>query len=433
MVASALAVSSFFVSRRSTLRSKRACSVATTSVGLLVLLFGSLYFAGSARAEDSDEAVTNEQNVAAPRGFTLGVRSGFAIPLGNIAGRSGAGLNASDGSPLRDTLSGHIPIWVDLGWRFNDHVYVGVYGSYGFGILPSNVCRRLTCSATVLRAGVDAQWHWLPANRIDPWVGIGVGYETVSLSGSQGAVSYVGHLGGVEAINAHFGLDYRVSDSFAVGPTVVASVAQYEDISASLQIGPTSSEGSFDANKSFHSWILLGLRGEFVFGKARRASTSLGARTTPAATEKDQKAPAQRASVSVPLARTTPSVSEKDQKMPGQRGSGATPAALPTGIASANREQCSFRCMSDNVGVGATDLERAVSPQLGAIRNCAIQSGESIAIPLTATFGPDGELTFAAHTGGSRATMRECVSAIPLPAAYKGPPNQRWKCTDYCP
>jgi hypothetical protein len=89
--------------------------------------------------------------------------------------------------------------------------------------------------------------------------------------------------------------------------------------------------------------------------------------------------------------------------------------------------------MNNSQAVDSSDLERHLSRQLGAIRQCARQSTESRVMSSAATFGPDGKLVFTLNTGGVRGSMQECVSHIPAPGYFKGPLNTQWKCTDYCP
>src|SRR5215813_5252233 len=49
-------------------------------------------------------------------GFQFGVRSGYAIPLGSAYGPAG---QTGGGADFKDLIKGMIPIWGDVGYRFN--------------------------------------------------------------------------------------------------------------------------------------------------------------------------------------------------------------------------------------------------------------------------------------------------------------------------
>ncbi len=110
----------------------------------------------------------------------------------------------------------------------------------------------------------------------------------------------------------------------------------------------------------------------------------------------------------------------------------AVPAAWPASVGLADRTACSYRCMNNAQAVDSGDLERHLSKQLGAIRQCARSSSENRVVQSDATFGPDGKLTFTIETGSVRRPMQDCMARIPSPSFFKGPLNTHWKCADYC-
>lgn len=183
---------------------------------------------------------------ASDSGLSFGLRSGYAVPLGNVSGST-----AGRGAPkLSDTINGMIPIWADVGYRFASNWYVGGFYQYGIGLLPSNV----TGSEWNMRFGINVHYHFMPGEMLDPWVGLGAAYEILNYSPSGGGPS--SQLKGFEFGNAQVGLDFAVAPQFAVGPFVAFSVAQYSDVSQGSVSGSIT-------NKDIHEWLFFGVRGVF--------------------------------------------------------------------------------------------------------------------------------------------------------------------------
>src|SRR5438105_4003214 len=58
----------------------------------------------------------------ADKKIRLGLRLGYALPMGNLA----------EGAKLGDGISGQIPIWIDAGYMVTPNILLGLYGQYGF-------------------------------------------------------------------------------------------------------------------------------------------------------------------------------------------------------------------------------------------------------------------------------------------------------------
>jgi len=196
----------------------------------------------------------------------LGLRTGYGIPLGKAAGGDGSGK-------VSDLIAGQIPIWLDVGARFSDHYYLGLYYSYGFGINGSTFSdgcdadknasgADVSCSTSDMRLGIQYAYHLKPPGELDPWLGIGVGYEWLKASESAGGVSLSTTAHGWEFFNLQLGLDVPVAEKFAVGPFVTFGLAQYSSVSLSSSGGGSASGDVTD--KALHEWLFLGVRGTFV-------------------------------------------------------------------------------------------------------------------------------------------------------------------------
>ncbi len=194
-----------------------------------------------------------------PTRFEAGVRAGVGIPIGNASGET---TRAPSGTSLADLVAWTAPLQLDIGARLGP-AFVGAYVSYAFGKAGTLLDQGAARSASDVRLGFEVLWHLAPDRPIDPWVGLGVGYEWLNLSvtGSDGTVVY-GSSRGFEWTNLQLGIDFTLGRNFRLGPFVLATVAQYDTGSLGAinpQGGQVSGTGDIQS-KAVHVWIDVGLR-----------------------------------------------------------------------------------------------------------------------------------------------------------------------------
>jgi hypothetical protein len=201
-----------------------------------------------------------------PTGVEVGLRSGYAIPLGNVSGASGDSLS--------NAFNGMIPIWVDAGYRLNPNIYIGAFFQYGIGLVNGSrsgggaganqvTCNSpgVSCSGNNLIFGVDAHYHLMPDATFDPYAGLGVGYEILSASASAGGTSAGASYSGFQFVNFQVGGDYKAMPNLGIGPFVAFSLGQFSSCSYS---GAASSLGNCSIpQQSMHEWLTIGLRGAY--------------------------------------------------------------------------------------------------------------------------------------------------------------------------
>jgi hypothetical protein len=203
----------------------------------------------AAPASDTLATTTPVVNPNATR-FEASIRVGFSLPLGNTSGNDVA---------LSDAAKFTIPIGVDIGARIGGVVFVGGYFQYGlFGSPSSSLCSGgASCSSNTVRLGGEVLFHPLGNARLDPWFGVGTGWEwlNVNASGSGGSAS--AQYSGWEFVNLQVGLDFALGSAVKLGPYATFSIGQYSTASLSGSGGTISGDVT---NKTVHEWLSFGLR-----------------------------------------------------------------------------------------------------------------------------------------------------------------------------
>jgi hypothetical protein len=196
-------------------------------------------------------------------GFEASLRFGYGFALGELR----------EGSDLADGIAGQMPFWLDLGYRVTPELMVGLYASYGIGFVGGEVgdsCDAagdaVDCSASDIRLGIQAQFHLQPKESVDPWLGLGIGYEWLSL-GIEGAGAELSTTAsGFEFVNLQVGLDFRIKPTFSLGPFIAFSLAQYSDVSvdcSGVLANVCDDVGADIDAKALHEWLFIGARGTF--------------------------------------------------------------------------------------------------------------------------------------------------------------------------
>jgi hypothetical protein len=170
-------------------------------------------------------------------GFAFGFRAAWAFPFGD--------LNATDG--LSSQVAGQIPVWLEAGWRFSKNVYAGAYFQYGAGF-SANCPLGADCSNHGLKFGIEGIYNVAPDASLQPWVGLGIGYETLSVSYAGADSNYKGW----ELANVQLGLDFAPSKQFSIGP--------YASCSVFGKYSSQESSGYTNDISASHAWLQLGLK-----------------------------------------------------------------------------------------------------------------------------------------------------------------------------
>ncbi len=219
------------------------------AAGMLAVLF----VATSASAEGASPDTNGTEGA---EGVHLALRLGYAIPFGLLrAEDSASGL---DEVKLNEVTAGQIPFWLDLGYWVAPQVMVGAYGQYGVVLLedhPSGCPSGADCSAYDVRFGLQGQYHLLPGRDINPWMGLGIGYEILGGSGEQGGFTSTRTYRGMEYANLQAGATFALPGGVGVGPFLSLAFGEFSRAHFETFLGEADQEV-----EGLHEWLTLGVR-----------------------------------------------------------------------------------------------------------------------------------------------------------------------------
>ncbi len=185
--------------------------------------------------------------------ISAGLSSGYGGFLGstNPTHLDCAGKVCGSTADTSDVIAGQIPLTLDAGYRLTPDLSLGVYGQYGFVLLEH--CTG--CSGHDVSFGIQARYRLLPGSTLRPWVGLGIGYESLSLSqvpfATVGAPALADTtLTGWELANIRAGWDFPLSRAFTLGPFVGASLGQFSHVRDPLADGSPSEKPGTRGSRS---------------------------------------------------------------------------------------------------------------------------------------------------------------------------------------
>jgi len=198
------------------------------------------------------ELSAKEQN--RERKWDVGARIAYGMPSGD----------QSRGVPMSEVIEQQTSLEFDAAYRLTPSWALGIDLQYGFGAAGTRVGKSCpwdggACSIASASFGLQLNYHAMPGRRVDPWVGIGVGFESLVLKQNQSDNQR--SLRGWEMLKAQVGLDFVLSNSFAAGPFGALSLGQYTDTDCRAD-GCTV--GSNIDGQTAHQWIFLGVKGAFI-------------------------------------------------------------------------------------------------------------------------------------------------------------------------
>jgi hypothetical protein len=256
--------------------SLRAIVVALSASGLLV--------GGTARAQDEGPilnppppdlgppSIYGSHSHMANRGLQVGARTGYG---------GGTGIVYS-GLSVHEASSGGIPVIVDLGVRALPQLYAGIYGGFTPIFTKSNPVScpdGIDCTTQQWRFGVQFDFHFVPTSKLDPYIGLGGGYEILHthLTGSVPVPTPLGSFpGNVDAsitdrgwefASLTLGFDARINSGVGIGPFVSGSLNEYGVHSGTQTVSVSGTQVAANqvppVNHGLHELFWAGVRATF--------------------------------------------------------------------------------------------------------------------------------------------------------------------------
>jgi hypothetical protein len=187
-----------------------------------------------------------QRTVDAPSSaLELRVSAGYSQGVGS--------LDSGPGQAVQDVAGVGGGIDLGIGFRVSPHFYLGAYAT---GALYTPVTPDTGVST--LAGGIEAAWHFRPYRSLDPWISLGGGYRGFWESPpGQGTTVWQGF----EIGRLGVGVDYRLSPSVALGPTIVAGLAYFQK-----KADPSAPQGFIGGAVSAFVSAGVGVRFDF-FGR----------------------------------------------------------------------------------------------------------------------------------------------------------------------
>jgi hypothetical protein len=125
---------------------------------------------------EADPALEGSVSIAPERrtGFTAGLRLGVGVPLG----KAGEDILTGAERDLNDLTTWRAPVWVDVGYSPSSAFTIGAYAQIGVGG-NGDACTA-DCDWSDVRVGAEAELRFAPGAVVNPWLGVGLGYEWLS-------------------------------------------------------------------------------------------------------------------------------------------------------------------------------------------------------------------------------------------------------------
>ena len=203
----------------------------------------------SSAAFAQEEKADSSARLTAPnRALEISGATGYGQGFGNVAQGRTAGLN--------DLSRGSLTSQLAVGYRLNPQLLIGGYGEFGRYARGDSAPRDSSVFSAA--AGAQAQYHFMPFNRIDPWVGLGAGWRGYWVA-QDDAGTHSMH--GIDIVRAQVGVAYRVNSQLSISPVIGATMTMFLSEQRSDQ-----TELHSVSDPRMNAFVFVGLMSRFDIG-----------------------------------------------------------------------------------------------------------------------------------------------------------------------
>jgi len=201
----------------------------------------------------------------AREGLQMAFSTGLRFPMGDATGASGDTLAAR--------YSYQLPLVLDIGSKVTRHVHVGGYAGFAYGVEGNadavedycddddgDLANDISCATYAYKLGLQAQYHFAPSARYNPWVGYGTGVELVSQSLNDSTRRFEERTlsTALTVAKVDLGVDFRSRSGIGLGLYSEASVGRFVHSRTEIN-GEATYVGKVE-DPAWHVWLGAGLR-----------------------------------------------------------------------------------------------------------------------------------------------------------------------------
>ena len=154
--------------------------------------------------------VVEREGGAPDNAFEIGLQGGYTQPFGDVERNRSFGDISNAGGAVA----------LDLGYRFTPYVSLSILSQYHEQVVNRNVVGESDLRG--FAGTIQGTFHFMPYGGLDPYLTLGAGYRVLweGIPGDDNDV--LTH--GFQLARAMVGVDFRVSDSVALGPVAGADL-----------------------------------------------------------------------------------------------------------------------------------------------------------------------------------------------------------------
>jgi hypothetical protein len=201
----------------------------------------------------------------AREGLQMAFSTGLRFPMGDASG--------APGDTLAARYSFQLPLVFDIGSKVTPNVHVGGYAGFAFGAEGNadsvedycddddgDLANDISCSVYAYKVGAQAQYHFAPSARYNPWLGYGAGVELVSQSLNDSTKHFEERTLSTALTLGKFdlGVDFRSRSGMGMGLYSEASVGRF--VHSRTEINGEATYVGKVADPAWHVWLGAGVR-----------------------------------------------------------------------------------------------------------------------------------------------------------------------------